>query len=88
MTPSRLFLVFSLLLSLTGCATRATLQYDHGRAYAETFTRQADLGRATAARAAYPLTGEEGLALRQRVEEATTDEEKGEVVGEGGASAE
>lgn len=64
-------------LAIGGCAEPMRLQYDHGRSYAEAFNRQADLTRTSAASGVYTLTGVEGLELRKRVEEATTDEEKG-----------
>jgi len=69
-----------ILLSATvlgGCTEPLRLQYDHGRAYAEAFSRQADLTRASVSSDVYVLTGTEGLELRKRVEEATTDTETG-----------
>jgi hypothetical protein len=72
------FLLVLALASLTGCASRAHLQYDHGRAYLATTAAQADLSRAAAEESAYPLTGEEGLELRQRVVESSTDTETGQ----------
>ncbi len=66
------------LLLLAGCAQPVHLQYDFGRASSAAFRTQADLGRASVANAQYPLSGEEGLALRQSVVKETTDEESGE----------
>lgn len=66
------------LLSLSACAQPSHLQYDFSRSYSASFRSQADLGRASVAKADYPLSGEEGLALRQEVVKQTTDEESGE----------
>ena len=74
---TRLLLAASLLI-LAGCSTKAHLQYDHGRAYQATTAAQADRTRAAAADSAYALTGEEGLELRQRVVESSTDAESGQ----------
>lgn len=68
---------FLSLAALTGCTSGPHLQYDHGRAYAATTAAQANLSRDAAAESAYPLTGEEGLELRQRVVESSTDAETG-----------
>jgi hypothetical protein len=67
-------------LFVSACAEPAHLQRTHGEAYGEAFTQQADLTRPAATEAGTPLTGEEGLALRQRVVESTSDAEKGETV--------
>ena len=58
-----------------GCMYPHHLQYDHGRAIQQTMNTQADLGRPSAAGGAYPLSGTAGLALRERVEEVSTDAE-------------
>jgi len=64
-----------------GCGYQAH-QYDHGRAYEEAMATQADLTRESVRGQQYELSGEEGIALRSRVEEATTDEEKSDTVEE------
>lgn len=64
-------------LFVTACGEPAHLQRTYGQAYAEAFTQQADLDRPAAKDAGYALTGEEGLALRERVAEATSDAEQG-----------
>ena len=63
------------LLLLFGCGGQIHHQYDHGRAYDETFTQQAQIERPSVQDAAFDLSGTEGLALRALVEEATTDDE-------------
>jgi len=73
----------SLLLALSalvlgGCAHRPTLQDRHAECFNQSLAIQADLGRPTVANAAYSLTGFEGLELRQRVTEKSTDAESGE----------
>ena len=68
------------LLASTACGAGLHKQYDHGRAYHEAFEQQADLTRPEAQDDAYPLTGDEGEQLRQRVEESATDEEEDETV--------
>ena len=65
------------LLSLAACAQPSHLQYDYGRTYSTAFRAQTDLGRPSVAKAAYPLTGDEGIALRKAVVAKTTDEESG-----------
>jgi hypothetical protein len=70
-----------LLLPLGACASGHHLQYDHGRAYEAALAAQADLMRPAAADGAYPLTGFEGLALRQRATEDATDQESGKAEG-------
>lgn len=74
---TRLIVVFA-LGALAGCGYPAHLQYDHGRAMSQTLATQADLTRPSAATSAYALTGVEGLELRQRVVEESTDAETGE----------
>jgi len=68
--------VFALLFA-AGCAQPTHLQYDFSRSYNAAFNAQADLTRPSVANAAYGLSGAEGLALRQTVVKATTDEESG-----------
>ncbi len=70
------------LLAATGCGKGLHEQYDHGRAYREAFEQQPDLTRPEAQDDAYPLSGEEGEALRERVEETSTDAEEDEEVEE------
>jgi hypothetical protein len=67
-----------LLLALTGCAQPLHQQYDFGRAYTESLQIQADLSRQSAAQSAYALSGAEGIALRQRATEESTDAESGQ----------
>jgi hypothetical protein len=69
-------------LFVSACNEPAHLQRSYGEAYSEAFTQQADLTRPAAAEAGITLTGEEGVALRQRVAESTSDTEKGETVEE------
>ncbi len=66
-------LIFCLL---PACAGQVAHQYDHGRSYTETFAVQSDLNRPSALDQDYSLTGIEGVELRARAEEATTDEEE------------
>lgn len=65
-----------LLCLLSACAGPAVHQYDHGRAYEQAFDTQSHLERPSALGQDYPLSGEEGLALRANVEEAATDTEE------------
>lgn len=65
------------LIFAAGCAQPVHLQYDFSRAYTAAFSAQPDLTRPSVANAAYGLSGTEGLALRQTVVKATTDEESG-----------
>lgn len=69
------------LLPLGACAAGGHLQYDHGRAYEAALAAQADLMRPAAADGAYPITGFEGLLLRQRATEDATDKESGKAEG-------
>jgi len=73
-TPLRL----ALLLGLVGCTQPLHQQYDLGRAYTEAFNAQADLSRDHVTNVGYELSGVEGLELRQRVVEESTDAESGE----------
>ena len=61
-----------------GCTQPLHLQYDYGRAFTESMAIQADLTRESVAESGYALSGDEGLELRQRVFEMSTDEESGE----------
>ena len=63
---------------LGGCASPLHLTYDHGRAYTEAMTSQADLTRPAVANSQYSLYGTEAEAIRILVREHTTDEEKEE----------
>lgn len=71
-----------LLIASTGllaaCGQPKQLQDNYGEAYRSSMEIQADRGRPTVADAAYPLTGFEGIELRTRVTEESTDEESGE----------
>ena len=62
---------------LSSCGQPLHLQYDYGRAYTDAMLTQADLTRPSAVDSAYPLTGFEGLELRLRVTEESTDAESG-----------
>lgn len=64
--------------TLGGCASPLHLTYDHGRAYTEALTSQADLTRPSVANSQYALYGTEAEAIRIRVREKTTDEEEEE----------
>ena len=64
--------------TLGGCASPLHLTYDHGRAYTEAMTSQADLTRPAVANSQYSLYGTEAEAIRILVREHTTDEEKEE----------
>ena len=66
------------LAGLAGCASPLHLQYDYGRAYTAARDTQADLRRASVSDSAYTLSGVEGLELRSRVTEESTDAEKGQ----------
>lgn len=66
------------LVLLPGCAQPRHLQYDFGRAYTQAADMQADLARPSVAESAFELSGEEGIALRQNVEEQTGEEKSGE----------
>lgn len=59
----------------TGCGQPLHQQYDLGRAYTESMQIQADLTRPSVEGADYALSGVEGLELRQRVTESSTDTE-------------
>ncbi len=69
--------VIAAALALPACH-KSHLQYDFGRAYTQTMVTQADLNRPSVADSAYPLTGAEGVQLRMRVTEETTDAESGQ----------
>ena len=73
LTPLRL----ALLLGLAGCAQPVHQQYDFGRAYMTTIQVQSDLTRPLDNAEAYALSGVEGIELRQRVIEESTDAESG-----------
>lgn len=63
---------------LVACGHPATLQYDHGNSYREAMALQADRTRASAADSVYELNGTEGIELRARAVEKTTDLETAE----------
>ena len=67
-----------LLILMAACDHPQTLQYDFGNSYHDTFAMQADLERPAAGDHAYPMGGMEGLLIRYRAMEQTTDEESGE----------
>jgi hypothetical protein len=71
-------LILLLAAVATGCASPAHLTYDYGRAYTAAIVSQADLTRPSVANAQYQLYGTEAEAIRIRVREKTTDEEKAE----------
>ena len=68
----------TIALSLPACK-QGHLQYDFGRTYAQVMVTQADLSRPSVADSAFPLTGKEGVELRMRVTEETTDAKSGKV---------
>lgn len=63
---------------LSACAHPRTLQASHGSAFEAAMALQADRGRPTVASAAYSLTGVEGLEVRARATEKTTEAKSGE----------
>lgn len=63
------------LSASSGCGQPAHLQYDFGRAYAESLTTQATINRASAANDAYPLGGVDALQTRENARKASTDQE-------------
>lgn len=65
--------------ALAGCGEPLHLGYDHGRAYTEAFTAQADLTRPSVANEQYVLYGIEGVAIRLLVQESATQQESAEV---------
>lgn len=66
------------LLFTLACGSPTHLQYDHGRASNEAFAIQADLERETVQDLEYAMMGVEGLVIRYRAAEASTDQEDGE----------
>jgi hypothetical protein len=72
--PRRLLWAATAILS--GCASPLHLTYDHGRAYTEAITSQADLTRPSVANSQYSLYGTEAESIRIRVREKTIDEEE------------
>lgn len=67
-----------LLILMAACGHPKTLQYDFGNSYHDTFATQSDLERQSVEDAAYPMGGEEGLLIRLRATEESTDEESGD----------
>jgi hypothetical protein len=66
-----------LALLLAACGQPAHMQYDFGRAYADSLELQAQLDRPGAAAAQYALGGSEGLDVRMRAKEAATEKSTG-----------
>lgn len=66
-------------LLLAGCGQPKHLNTGYGETFQAVIDIQSDLGRPTVADAAYPLTGFEGIELRLRVTEESTDAESGEL---------
>jgi hypothetical protein len=71
-------LATALVLLATGCASPLHLTYDHGRAFTDAVTAQADLTRPSVASSQYQLYGVEATEIRIRVQEQSTDAESGE----------
>ncbi len=65
-----------ILCLLSACGGQLHHQYDHGRAYGEAFQTQSDLERESAQGQDYPLSGDEGILLRENAEQAATDQEE------------
>ena len=78
MTRTSLLLCATGLVLGAGCGSPKHLQDSFGQASAAAWEIQADRGRPTVTDGAYPLTGFEGLELRMRVTEESTDEESGQ----------
>jgi hypothetical protein len=66
-----------LVFLVSGCIRPARLQYDYGRSFTEAMNSQSDLTRADAKGGGYTLAGHEGVLLRMRVIEESTDVETG-----------
>lgn len=66
------------VLALTACGEPYHLQSDFGNAYVQATQTQADRGRASVAASEYALSGFEGIELRLRVTEASSDAESAE----------
>lgn len=79
MTRTLTMIAIPLGLLLAGCGQPKHLQSSFGECYESSMQIQADRGRPTVADAAYPLTGFEGIELRLRVTEESTDAESGEL---------
>jgi hypothetical protein len=67
-----------MMLLLLACTQPVHLQYDYGRALAESQRIQADLSRASVAESLYPLSGAEAEKIRMNAEKAASDEESGQ----------
>ncbi len=78
MTTTRIGLLVAALGFFGGCVSPLHLTYDHGRAFTEAVTSQADLTRTSVADSHYNLYGVEAENIRIRVQEKTTDEEASE----------
>ena len=66
-------------LAASGCASPLHLTYDHGRAYTQAVTSQADLTRSSVSAAQYQLYGVEAAQIRIRVQETSTDAETSDI---------
>ena len=64
-----------LCLFASGCKAPAHLSYDFGRAYQATFPVQSDLTRESVMALQHPLGGLEGVEIRLKVTEGTTDKQ-------------
>jgi hypothetical protein len=64
------------LLAISGCGQPLHLGYDHGRAYTEALSAQADLTRPSIVNSQYNLYGIEGVTIRLMVQEASTAAEE------------
>ena len=63
----------------SGCVRPHRLQYDYGRSYSEAYSMQADVSRASVKSNVPPLSGVEGLALRQAVVDETSTAKSAQV---------
>ena len=64
-----------LCLLASACKAPVHLSYDFGRAYQATFPVQSDLTRESVMSLQHPLGGLEGVEIRLKVTEGTTDAE-------------
>ena len=62
-------------LFASGCKAPAHLSYDFGRAFQATFPIQSDLTRESVMSLQHPLGGLEGVQIRLKVTEGTTDKQ-------------
>lgn len=75
---TRFVLASLAIAALTACGTPQHMQYDYSRSYETAFSAQADRSRPGAAAAIYELNGVEGLEIRARAQEETTNTESGD----------